>query len=150
MKDRRNYKGEPITLLIDGQCNLCHGITRFVIKRDPEAIFQFASLQSRQGQRLLELGGLSKKDMDTFVMIESGRYYTKSTAALRTCRKFGGLWPLLYAGIMLPLFIRDRLYDFIAQRRYRWFGQQDSCLVPTADIRKRFLADSWKGEQDES
>ncbi|WP_240703042.1 thiol-disulfide oxidoreductase DCC family protein [Cohnella luojiensis] len=135
---------EPIILLIDGQCNLCHGITRFVIKRDPEAKFRFASLQSELGQRLLQAGGLSKDSLDTVVMIEHGsRYSIKSTAALRLCRKLGGFWPLLYGGIVFPRFIRDRVYDFIASRRYRWFGRQDSCLMPTENIRSRFLEDSW-------
>lgn len=145
MGNRRTDADEPIILLIDGQCNLCHGITRFVIKRDPGARFRFASLQSELGQQLLLAGGLSKDSLDTVVMIEHGsRYSVKSTAALRLSRKLGGFWPLLYGGIIFPRFIRDRVYDFIASRRYRWFGRQDSCLMPTENIRSRFLEDSWK------
>jgi predicted DCC family thiol-disulfide oxidoreductase YuxK len=140
---------EPIIILIDGQCNLCHAITRFVIKRDPVAKFRFASIQSEQGQLLLREGSLSGNDLDTFVMIESGRYYTKSTAALRLCRKLGGCWPLLYSLRIFPLFVRDRVYDWIARSRYRWFGHNESCLVPTEEIRKRFLSESWEGRQDE-
>lgn len=150
MGQRASYSGEPIILLIDGKCNLCHGITRFVIKRDPAAMFRFASLQSEQGQRLLRKGGLSESDLDTFVMIENGRYYKKSTAALRVCRKLGGAWSFLYVGIVVPLAIRDRVYDFIAKRRYRWFGHHESCLVPTENIRKRFMEHSREVRQDES
>lgn len=132
---------EPIILLIDGECNMCHGISRFVIKRDPKAKFRFASLQSNRGQKLLKEGGLSAEAFDSFVMIECGRYYTKSTAALRTIRKLGSGWMLLYAGIIVPPFIRNRVYDFIAKRRIRWFGKHDACLIPTADVRRRFLED---------
>jgi predicted DCC family thiol-disulfide oxidoreductase YuxK len=140
---------EPIIVLIDGQCNLCHAITRFVIKRDPVAKFRFASIQSDQGQLLLREGNLSGNDLDTFVMIESGRYYTKSTAALRLCRNLAGLWPLLYGLRIFPLFVRDSVYDWVARSRYRWFGHNDSCLVPTEEIRRRFLAESWDGQQGE-
>ncbi|BBI34464.1 thiol-disulfide oxidoreductase DCC family protein [Cohnella abietis] len=149
MRDRENHFKEPVILLIDGQCNLCHGITRFVIRRDPKALFRFASLQSVQGQRLLHKGGLSLTDLDTFVMIENGHYYIKSTAALRTCRELGGLWRLLYVGIVIPRGLRDRVYDFIANRRYRWFGRQMSCIVPTDSIRRRFLEGSSEEVQDE-
>jgi predicted DCC family thiol-disulfide oxidoreductase YuxK len=149
MINKRKGSGEPIIVLIDGQCNLCHAITRFVIKRDPFAKFRFASIQSEQGQLLLREGNLSGNDLDTFVLIESGRYYTKSTAALQLCRKLRGLWPLLYSLRIVPIFVRDRVYDWVAGSRYRWFGHNDRCLVPTEEIRKRFLAESWQGRQDE-
>ncbi|RED66000.1 thiol-disulfide oxidoreductase DCC family protein [Cohnella lupini] len=148
-KNKNKSPGEPILLLIDGQCNLCHGITRFVIARDPAATFRFASLQSGTGRRLLETGGLPTTEMNTVVMIDNGRYYTKSTAALRICKNLGGPWKLLYAGIVVPPAIRNRVYDFIAKRRYRWFGRQDSCLMPTEDIRRRFLPDAWGAEKDD-
>lgn len=141
---------EPIIVLIDGQCNLCHGITRFVIQRDPAGQFKFASIQSEIGQRLLEAGGLSGRDLDTFVMLEDGRYYTKSTAALRMFRRLGGLWRLTYGLRVVPLFIRNRVYDLIASRRYRWFGYNDSCLVPTKEIKKRFLDEAWGVRQDDT
>ncbi|WP_256761446.1 thiol-disulfide oxidoreductase DCC family protein [Cohnella sp. WQ 127256] len=149
MRHIESQLGEPIILLIDGQCNLCHGITRFVIKRDPRAQFRFASLQSEVGQQLLLKGGLLRNDLDTFVMIDNDRYYTKSTAALRTCRKLGRLWTLLFVARVVPLFIRDRVYDFIASRRYRWFGHQESCLIPTESIRSRFLDYGWESDKDE-
>lgn len=139
MRTKNKKPSEPIIVLIDGQCNMCHGITRFVIERDPTQQFKFASLQSKVGQQFLEAGGMSSNALDTFVMIEGGRYYTKSTAALRMFRKLKGLWPLAYVFIVVPTFIRDRVYDAVAKRRYRWFGTNDSCLIPTPEVRKRFL-----------
>ncbi|WP_239617073.1 thiol-disulfide oxidoreductase DCC family protein [Cohnella mopanensis] len=138
---KKKQSKDPVILLIDGQCNMCHGISKFVIRRDPSAKFRFASLQSETGQRLLQDGGLSRTRLDTFIMIDNGRYDIKSTAALRTFRKLGGAWALLYTGIIVPRAIRDRVYEFIAKRRYRWFGYNESCLIPTEDVRKRFIDD---------
>ncbi|MFC4598900.1 thiol-disulfide oxidoreductase DCC family protein [Cohnella hongkongensis] len=130
---------ELVVLLIDGHCNLCHGLAKFVVRRDKRAIFRFASLQSELGRRLLKDGGLPESLPDTFVMIENGKYYTKSTAALRIGRKLGWPWAVAYPAIVLPRFARDSVYGFVARRRYRWFGRSDSCLLPTPDMRSRFL-----------
>ncbi|RKP55436.1 DUF393 domain-containing protein [Cohnella endophytica] len=145
----KELSGQSALLLIDGVCNLCQGIARFIIARDPEAKFRFASLQSDIGQRLLQEGGMAVQNMDTFVMIDNGRFYTKSSAALKVVRRLGGLWPLLYALIVVPPFLRNGVYGFVAKRRYRWFGKEDSCILPTPDIRRRFIDGSWgaaKGE----
>ncbi|TVX97690.1 thiol-disulfide oxidoreductase DCC family protein [Cohnella terricola] len=149
MNGRSKATGKPILLLIDGQCNLCHGIARFVIRRDHKAVFRFASLQSSLGQRLLSEGGLRADDLDTFVMIEDGSFYTKSTAALRTCRRLGMPWALTYAGMAVPRALRDKVYDWIAARRYGWFGRHDRCLVPTPDVRGRFVEDGTEEWRDE-
>jgi len=140
MEDRKRNANDPIVLLIDGECNMCNGIAKFVIRRDPRAIFRFAPLQSDLGRRLLKEGGFRGDLPDTFVMIENGKYYTKSTAALRIGKKLGFPWSLAYAGIAIPRSLRDRAYGFVAARRYRWFGRSDSCLVPTPEARSRFLA----------
>ncbi|GGF98207.1 thiol-disulfide oxidoreductase DCC family protein [Paenibacillus abyssi] len=149
MNNDVSRREEPALLLIDGHCNLCHAITRFVIKRDAAMRFQFASIQSKAGQRLLAEGSLAADDLDTFVMIQNGRYYTKSDAALRVFGKLGRLWPLLYPLIVFPAFIRDIVYDYIAGRRYRWFGRNEVCLMPTAELRRRFIEDAEEGSQDE-
>ncbi|XID95160.1 thiol-disulfide oxidoreductase DCC family protein [Paenibacillaceae bacterium WGS1546] len=130
---------EPIVLLIDGECNMCHGIARFVIRRDPRGRFRFASQQSEYGRRRLAEGGLHADRMDTFVMIDRGTFYTKSTAALRVCMKLGLPWALASVGLIVPRFLRDRVYGFVAERRYRWFGKQEACLLPTPEVRSRFL-----------
>ncbi|RXZ80110.1 DUF393 domain-containing protein [Paenibacillaceae bacterium] len=139
-------KRKPILLLIDGQCTLCHGIARFVIRRDRDRQFYFASIQSPLGQRMLAEGRLPGGDLDTFVMIVSGKYYTRSGAALRVVRRLGGLWPLLSIGMLAPGVLRDFVYNLIARNRYRWFGSADACLVPTADVRSRLLeeVEDWR------
>lgn len=137
MKEKTAY--EHIIILIDGQCNLCHGIARFVIQRDPHHHCKFASIQSEAGQNLMAAGGLDGNALNSFVMIEKGKYYTKSTGALKLARKLSGLWPLAYGFIVVPKFLRNCVYDYIASRRYRWFGYNESCLIPSAENRKRFL-----------
>ncbi|WP_019120669.1 thiol-disulfide oxidoreductase DCC family protein [Brevibacillus massiliensis] len=126
-------------LLFDGDCSLCSRTVQFVIPRDRQGRVKFASLQSEAGQQLLERHGLPAQGADTVVLIEDGRSYVKSTAALRLLRCMSGLWPVLYALIIVPLPLRDRVYDWVARNRYRWFGKQSSCLMPTPEIRERFL-----------
>lgn len=127
-------------VLFDGVCNLCNGITNFVIQRDPApGHFRFAALQSECGQRLLHKHGLPTEDLDTFVMIDGDRALVRSTAALHVLRGLGLPWSLLYVLIVVPRPLRDAVYRWIARNRYRWFGQRDSCMVPTPDIRSRFL-----------
>lgn len=138
---RRSREMAPAVALIDGCCNLCHGIVRFVVARDHAGQFRFAPLQSNVGKRLLVENGLPTTDLDTFVLIDSGRCYTKSAAALRVFWRLGGGWRLLYGLIAVPRFVRDAVYDWIAGGRYRWFGKNEACLVPTDEIRSRFLED---------
>ncbi|MCR2802834.1 thiol-disulfide oxidoreductase DCC family protein [Paenibacillus soyae] len=128
-------------LLIDGVCHLCQNITRYVVKHDQKRRFSFAALQSAAGKRLLSQGGFSEADWDSFILIENGRYYTKSGAALRVMKGLGGWRSALYGLIVIPSPIRDAAYRFIAKNRYRWFGRSDVCLMPTPDIMSRFLKD---------
>ncbi|MGE6226319.1 thiol-disulfide oxidoreductase DCC family protein [Paenibacillus chitinolyticus] len=130
---------DSVILLIDGSCILCHGITRFVIRRDPSRRFRFAAIQSEAGGRLLKTQGLAAGDPDTFVLIQDGRAYTKSAAALRVFRSMPGFWPVLGLAAIVPVSVRDRVYAWIAQGRYRWFGRRENCLLPDLDIRKRFI-----------
>jgi predicted DCC family thiol-disulfide oxidoreductase YuxK len=127
-------------ILFDGVCNMCSGAVRFIFKRDPGGVFRFAFLQSETGKDLLEKGGLRQGALDTFVLIEHGRYYTKSTAALRVARRLRGLWPLLFALIAVPRPIRDAVYGWIAANRYRWFGRKSECTLPSPELKQRFLA----------
>ncbi len=136
---RTSNQSEPIVLLIDGHCNMCHGLAKFVVGRDKRAVFRFASLQSELGRRLLKEGGMPEDALETFVMVDNGKYYTKSTAALRIGRKLGWPWSVAYPAIVVPRFVRDRVYRFVARRRYRWFGRSESCLLPTPEMRSRFL-----------
>ncbi|MFD1851131.1 thiol-disulfide oxidoreductase DCC family protein [Oceanobacillus bengalensis] len=125
-------------ILFDGECNLCDSSVRFIINRDKGASFTFASLQSEIGKELLERFGVSK-EMDSFVLLTNGKYYDKSTAALRVCAHLSGMWKLLSLFLIVPRPIRDYLYTIIASNRYKWFGKKENCMIPTPEIRKRFL-----------
>jgi len=126
-------------VLFDGVCNLCAWAVQFVVKRDRRQYFRFTSLQSDAGQKLISEYCPTLKTLSTFVLIEKGRAYVESSAALRVARHLGGLWPLCYFGIVLPRVLRDAAYRFIAQHRYQWFGKKDSCMIPTPELRRRFL-----------
>lgn len=126
-------------ILFDGVCNLCNGAVKFIIKNDTKNKFQFASLQSKIGQELLEKHHLSTINLDSFVLISDEKHFTRSTAALKVCQKLGKFWQLLYVFIVVPAFIRNFFYDYIAKNRYRWFGKNDACMMPTKAIKSRFL-----------
>ena len=126
-------------VLFDGVCNLCNALVRFVIARDPNAHFQFAALTSDAAKRLLQAAGASSALPDSVVLVDEGRVFIRSDAALRIARRLRFPWRLAYTLRIVPRGLRDRLYDLIVSRRYRWFGRRDSCLVPSPAIRKRFL-----------
>ncbi len=131
-------KQQPI-ILFDGVCNFCNSAVNFVIKRDKKASILFTPLQSDAGQKLLLQYNLPPGDMQSFVFIDKGKAYIRSTASLRICRYLRGLWPLCYAFIIVPQFIRDSIYKWIAKNRYKWFGVRQQCMIPTPDIKARFL-----------
>lgn len=126
-------------LLFDGVCNLCSTAVQFIIKQDKKACFRFASLQSETGQKLLQKFKLPTDDITTMVLVEGDKYYTHSTAGLRNAWHMGGLWRIFYLFIIIPKPIRDGVYNWIARNRYRWFGQSESCMIPTAELKARFL-----------
>lgn len=129
-------------VLFDGVCNLCTGTVQFVIERDPEGTFRFAPLQSAVGTELLAEHGLSTDHMSSFVLLADGEVYTKSGAAIRIARRLGLPYSLLTPFLAVPKPIRDAVYDLVATHRYRIFGKRESCMVPTDDVRERFLATS--------
>mgnify|MGYP001551670184 FL=1 len=131
---------QPI-ILFDGVCNLCNSAVNFVIKRDKKSVLKFAALQSSIARKFLLDNKLPVTDLSSFVFVEKGVIYTKSTGALRVCRYLNGLWPLMYGLIIVPPFIRDSIYKWISKNRYRWFGKKEICMIPTPDIKSRFLND---------
>ncbi|WMT39950.1 thiol-disulfide oxidoreductase DCC family protein [Paenibacillus sp. D2_2] len=129
-------------VLFDGVCLLCQGAVKFIIKHDPGAQFKFASLQSDVGRRLLQqYGGARAIDepMNTMYLLERESLYTRSSAALKIAKKLKFPWPLLYALIIVPQGIRDAVYRWVANNRYRWFGKSDVCMLPANGIKERFL-----------
>ena len=131
-------KEQPV-ILFDGICNFCNSAVNFVIKRDKKRNIFFAPLQSETGQKLLQQYNLPQNDMESFVFIENEKAYTQSTAALKVCRYLKGLWSLCYGFIIVPKFIRDGIYSWIAKNRYKWFGVRQECMIPTPDVKERFL-----------
>ena len=130
--------GERV-IFFDGVCNFCSFWVKFVIRRDPQGEFRFAPLQSPQGREACRALGLPEEPLQSVILKEEGRYFTQSTASLRILRRLTGFWPLTYAFIVVPAPLRDLVYRFIASHRYRWFGREESCFVPTPEIRSRFL-----------
>lgn len=125
-------------ILFDGVCNFCNHSVQFIIKRDPNRYFKFASLQNEIGGELLKKYGLNQ-DMNSFVLIENEKVYVKSSGALQVCRNLKGSWKLLAVFQIIPRPLRDCIYDFIAKNRYKWFGKQESCKLPLPEDRERFL-----------
>ena len=127
-------------ILFDGVCNFCNGAVNFIIDRDPQKYFKFAPLQSAVGEKLLRDNGVDKIETDSVVLIEDGKVYTHTTAALRIARKLSGYWSYFYHLTIVPSFIRDVFYKLFAKYRYRMFGKTDACMLPSPDVRERFLA----------
>lgn len=132
---------KPLIILFDGVCKFCHSSVQFVIKRDDNNRFVFCPIQSTKGQQLINQFGLSEIGLTSMILIdeEKNRSYIKSTAALHIARQLNMPWPLLFAFIILPRFIRDRVYEFIGSHRYQWFGKFDSCWIPDNESRKKFI-----------
>ena len=126
-------------ILFDGLCNLCEGSVQFVLRHDKKKQFVFASLQSRVAEKLLLPFTENLAKPDSFLLLENGHMYTRSTAALRVCRRLNGFFPLLYGFIIIPRFIRDAVYKLIAANRYKWFGKKEACWIPTPELSARFL-----------
>jgi predicted DCC family thiol-disulfide oxidoreductase YuxK len=126
-------------IVFDGVCNLCNTLVQFVIARDPKGRFQFAPMQSESGRRVLRESGAAEPYPDSIVLVESRQIYVRSTAALRIARQLGSPWSLAYGLIVVPRPVRDWVYTLVANHRYKWFGRRQTCMVPTPDVRARFL-----------
>ncbi len=131
-------EGHPI-VLFDGVCNLCTGFVQFLIPRDPEGQFKFASLQSDVGEQLLAEHDLDTKRLDSIVLVDGDDVYVKSSAVIRIASRLGGVYALARPLRFLPRVLRDWGYNVVAANRYRVFGKKDQCMMPTEDIQSRFL-----------
>lgn len=131
--------GKHPVVLFDGHCNLCCGWVDFVIKYDEKERFRFAPLQAESGRKIKSNFRVPEEYADSIVLIHNKESYYKSSAALRIFRLLGGIWKMLYMFVIIPPFIRNWVYDFIARHRYKWFGKRDTCRVPTEDERELFL-----------
>ena len=125
-------------LFFDGVCNLCNASVQLVIRNDKKKIFLFSPLDSEKG-RVAIANTIPTSQSGSVILLHRGKYYIKSSAALEVCRLMGGRWYLLYAFIVIPAFIRDWVYNWVARNRYVWFGKKDSCMLPSPETAARFV-----------
>jgi predicted DCC family thiol-disulfide oxidoreductase YuxK len=126
-------------IFFDGVCNFCNSSVYFIIKRDKKNYFKFSPLQSEYSKNILLLNNLKSENFESIILYDNNRLYQKSTAVLMIARHLRCLWKLFYVFIIIPPFIRDFFYDIIAKNRYKWFGSKESCMIPTAEIKEKFL-----------
>jgi len=134
----KKTQDKPI-IFFDGVCNLCNSSIQFILKRDKNELFLFSSLQSDASKEILLQYKLENLTLSTIILLEDGIIHQKSTAILRIAKRLSGIYKYAYVFIIVPTFIRDTIYSFIAKRRYKWFGKKDSCMVPSAALKLRFL-----------
>lgn len=127
-------------ILFDGVCNLCDSSVQFVIRHDKKDIFRFVQLQSNLGQKIAGHIGTSASEMDSIILYEHGKtYYYKSEAAFRILRETSGIYKLLLAFSILPRILTNYIYDYVAKNRYRWYGKKESCMIPTPELKSKFI-----------
>lgn len=126
-------------ILFDGVCNLCNSSINFIIKKDPKNVFKFTALQSEIGQQYIETFNIDPSKTDSIILIDGDKHYIKSSAALTIAKSLKGGYPLLYGFMVVPRFIRNWVYDYIAKNRYQWYGKKESCMIPTPELKSKFL-----------
>lgn len=126
-------------ILFDGVCNFCNSRINFIIRHDKHDYFRFAPLQSEVAKKILKENNLPENAMESFVLVENKKAFQKTSAALRIAKHLNGLWPVFYGFLIVPPFLRDIVYNIIAKNRYKWWGKKEMCMVPTEEVRKKFL-----------
>ena len=126
-------------ILFDGVCNLCNSSVNFVIKHDKKNRYRFAALQSDIGKDLVNQFGIDPNETDSIILIKGQKHYIRSSAALRVAKGLSGGYPLFYVFMIIPTFVRNWVYDYIAKNRYKWYGKRESCMIPTEELKSRFL-----------
>lgn len=135
-----NVEQSKKIILFDGVCNLCNNSVQFVIKRDVNDVFQFAALQSETGKKLLTDRNIDTQEVDSIILIEPNvAYYTKSTAALEIGKHLKGLKAISSILLWLPEALRNIVYDFIGRNRYKWYGKKDNCMIPSEELKSKFI-----------
>ncbi len=126
-------------ILFDGVCNLCNASVNLIIRNDKKDRFRFAALQSEIGQEYTSKFNIDTSQTDSILLIDKDKCYIKSTAALYITKSLSGGYPLLFSFIIVPNFIRNWVYDVIARNRYKWYGKKETCMIPTSELKKKFL-----------
>jgi len=136
----QNLPKDKKIILFDGVCNLCNSSVQFVIEHDSKDIFRFVALQSELGQEILKHIGINPKNIDSIILYEPGvSYYYKSEAALQISKSLGGFFHFGTIFKIIPNGIRNQLYDYIAKNRYNWYGKKEQCMIPTDELKSKFL-----------
>jgi predicted DCC family thiol-disulfide oxidoreductase YuxK len=126
-------------ILFDGVCNLCNNSVKFIIKNDKRDIFKFAPLQSEYGINVQNRHNINTNEINSIILINGEKIFTKSNAALRIAKDLGAPYFIFYIFIVIPVFIRNFIYDFIAKNRYKWFGKMESCMIPSNELKSKFF-----------
>lgn len=127
-------------ILFDGICNLCNSSVQYIIKYDKNDVFRFVALQSELGQKILKHIGIANNNIDSIVLYEPGRaYYYKSTAALEIAKNLSGIVSFAFPFRIIPTPLRDLVYNFVSKNRYKWYGKQENCMLPTPALKAKFL-----------
>jgi len=135
-----NLPKDKKIILFDGVCNLCDSFVQYVIKRDKKDVFRFVALQSELGQEILKHIGIDTRNIDSIILYEPGiAYFYKSSAAIEIARHLGGFLALGVAFKIIPTFLRNPIYDYVAKNRYKWYGKKDACMIPTPELKAKFL-----------
>ena len=127
-------------LLFDGVCNLCNGYVQFVIKRDTKSKFVFAPLQSNIGEEAIKAFGYKADVLSSVLLVKNGKLFDRSDVPLEIAKDLSGLWPIFSALKIIPKFIRDKIYSWVAHNRYNWFGKKEECMIPSPELKARFLS----------
>jgi len=135
-----NLPKDKKIILFDGVCNLCDSTVQFLIKRDTKDIFRFVAIQSDLGQEIIRHIGIDTSQTDSIILYEPGNaYYYKAEAALKIGKELGGLYSLLTLFTYLPKGLSNIVYDYVARNRYKWYGKKDACMIPTPQMKAKFL-----------
>ena len=127
-------------ILFDGVCNLCNTSVQYVIRHDKKDIFRFVALQSDLGQSILKHIGIDTKNIDSIILYEPGvAYFYKSSAAIEIAKTLGGFFTISAIFSIIPTGLRNLIYDFVAKNRYKWYGKQEACMIPTPELKAKFL-----------
>lgn len=137
--DLKLPQGKKI-ILFDGVCNLCDASVQFIIKHDKIDVFRFVALQSELGQTILRYIGINSTNLDSVVFYNPGiAYYIKSEAAIEIANSLGNVFSFALYFKIIPRILRDPLYNYIAKNRYKWYGKKESCLIPSNELKAKFL-----------
>lgn len=139
MNSPDNISTDHSIVLFDGVCNYCNSWVNFLIRHDKKDRFRFAALQSEAGIALLKKYNIQDVASDSFVLIDNGTYHLRSGAGLRLFKYLGGLYPAVTSLLIVPSFIRNAVYRYISRNRYKWYGKKESCMIPTPEVKKKFL-----------